>query len=395
MQAPVAPALGVGPRRNHHTLAQVLPEADEEGRVGAYHFVVKRSYDVVAGKLAERRASATAMHAADVYFDGGGLLDASLRHPTDLLPPKPGCDVVVVGHCHPPGGEATDCTVELHVEDRKKAVRVIGDRTAVLRRGERWATLRGPRPFSVMPLRWELAYGGPAFAANPIGCGCWPDDALPPPPPEFEGELPEVPGAPSPLYGPLPNLVPESAWPGPEDLAFDRAATSAPSPANLGWLSRHWARRPAEPVALRSTPAPRAAPSGRAAPANVELVGDRLVARQFAPDDQVFPHPHGGEPITLVNLHPSVPRLRFQLPMDRPTVHWNHGAGRERVAMNLDTVTIEPDLDRLDLVWRGTLEVPADARTAAVCPRLVDVDGELLPWVVRLTDPLDRAALLS
>ena len=368
MQLPSAPALGVGARRADPTVAQVLPEADEDRCVAAYHFVVKRSYSILPGQMLQRRPRATPLVMADAWFEDGGALRSSLRHPSDLVPPKAGCEVVVEGHCHPPGGESVDVLCALQITDAPpKQVRVLGDRAAWLPAGEARARYSAPRTFGAIPLRWELAYGGvdhttgaKPFPANPLGRGFWLAGGVPEAPPEWEGSAP-APAAPVGRFCALPNLVQPSAWPGPDDLLVDAASVdAAPAPVGFGWRSRHWAG---------------------------------VQAPLLAPADQVTRPLQGGDRIELTHMHPRHPRLAFQVPLDRPRVCWNAGWGKETVKLQLDTVFIQPDRDAVDLVWRGTLAVPEDRRRPDVVPRLVDVDGAFLPWSASIDEPLSRRDL--
>lgn len=365
MQIPSASARGVGPRQLPDTVGQVLPEADDAERVAAYHFVVKRSYRMVHEGTLEQLPNASPLVTADTYYDGKGPMTAPLRCPSELVPPKPACDVVVHGHARAPGGEATEVICGVSVADHHKRARVVGDRYAWRAAGR--TRFSPPRTFSAMPLRWELAYGGVdtsgaapmVFAANPLGCGYWAAGGVPEAPPQWTGFRPP-PHAPR-RYAVLPNFLPESPWPGPEQMLIEAEQTDAvPDPVGFGWRSRHW---------------------------------HGVEGLNLAPAGQIVPFPHPGDWLRLENLHPTHRQLALQLPADPPRLYWNAGWGREPVKLSLDTVSLEPDLDRVDLVWRGTMAISEARRTAAVVPRLLDVDGVFLPWTAQLDQAVARPVL--
>jgi hypothetical protein len=75
---------------------------------------------------------------------------------------------------------------------------------------------------------------------------------------------------------------------------------------------------------------------------------------QAAPLDQQIPHPHGGERIDLVNLTADG-RAAFVLPpFDAPIHYFLKKGDREDSTLTLDTMMIEPDLQRFTLTWRAT-----------------------------------------
>ena len=110
---------------------QYLPQNGKEGKLEAFYFVVKRSYDLEPGK-ARPALMQRPLHTADKYFEAGlDPLRSPMRYETDLMPPKVACDVIVNGHCYAPGGEAVQAVCSVQVGDNApKRVRVIGDRSA-------------------------------------------------------------------------------------------------------------------------------------------------------------------------------------------------------------------------------------------------------------------------
>jgi hypothetical protein len=255
---------------------------------------------------------------------------ASVRCESDVSPAKPGTDVLLLGHAHAGAHAQSMVEVSLEVGPLRKVVRVTGDR-AWTRAGAAWIASR-PVPFQRLPLVYERAFGGadtsdpdPALRGadqrNPAGTGF------------------VLAGARDRLEGlRLPNL---------EDPArpiTDWAQT--PPVAGFGWVSRSWLPRRAFAGTFDAAWTRERAP---------------LLPRDFderffngAPADQVAtPHLVGGEPVRLRQVTPGgvvaflLPRVEFRLEVQI-------GATAEARAPKLDTVVIEPDLERVTLCWRDT-----------------------------------------
>lgn len=387
MQWSAAEAAGVASARPDEVAVAVLPEGDDEGRVAAYHFVVKRGYRFDdSGAL--RAAPARALVTGDVFEEGAGEGagegEAAPRAVSELVPPRPRCDVVVVGHCYPPGGEAVESVCGVDVGGVSHRVRVVGDRVGWLPAGERRARFTAPRPFRAMPLSWARAWGGRdvlaagwrVCEANPAGRGYWCDDGWVGVPAAWRERaaamasagvgVPRLPMLPRGVdrYGPLPNLLPLSGWPGPDDIVRPSGDGGGgggdEGPAGFGWRAGHWA--------------------------GVEGLNRAPAGLQVA-------HPGGGVELALLHLRPGAARVALRLPNDFPRVYWNAGFGRVPVPVALDAITVDADAGWVDLVWRGTLAMAAERRSAAVVPRLVEVDGVFRRWAVPFDEPIARPDL--
>ena len=120
-----------------------------------------------------------------------------------------------------------------------------------------------------------------------------------------------------------------------------------PKPAGLGFYHRAWQPRAVlagtRDNAWRLTRSPRL-------PENFNF----HYYNGAHPDLQVKDYLRGDEPVELTHLTPEG-RMQFNLPGLRPhcRVQRIQGKEEEPVAMNLDTVFIEPELRRFCLVWRG------------------------------------------
>ena len=264
---------------------------------------------------------------------------SSLRYEADLVPPKPGTDVVLNGHAHAPRGRAvTSVPVALGVGLHRKILQVTGDR--VYRR-----TLVGtvvpsaPEPFVRMPIVYERAYGGhdtapanPAehslFTPNPVGTGLVARRAA--------------------LVGrPVANVE----HPG--------TALGHHGAVGFGAICSHWSPR-----------------RELAGTYDTRWIATRkpLLPEDFDPrfhmhaplDQQHVPHLRGGVPIELVNLTPGGV-LRFSLPKIwlafRTRIALPRGEHVREHRAKLHTLVLEPDHPRVLMVWHTSLPCTHDAES--------------------------------
>ncbi len=354
---------------------QFLPECDSEG-LAAFHFVVKRCHAIEPDAPARPETVQRALHLADVFHDEQVPLQSSIRYESDLSPPKPKCDVFVVGHCYAPGGETVQCVASLNFAGHVKRALVIGDRSAWWRPGMRRPALQAARPFHAIPLRWEYAYGGVDtrhslspifFPANPVGTGFWTRETEYAKPAERYGALPNI-------EHPDRPLTLDELFVAPGDVDGD----AAPQPVGFGVVARTWTPRAkyagVDPKLrplwemFRKIPRP-----------GIEQMPMPIMSPAFlnaAPADQQVPHPQGGETVVLTHMHPIHRELRFRLPVARPIVRFDCGRGMTLVPLKIDTVLIEPDTMALDLVWRGTLPSPEGLRMDKLEVARIEVDGQ-------------------
>ncbi|MBU6260462.1 MAG: DUF2169 domain-containing protein [Burkholderiales bacterium] len=290
---------------------------------------VKATYDIGADGSTRVAAEQVPVHSGPLPH--AGL--ASLRYDTDLGPPKPATDILLVGHAHAQGAApVTELRVGFRVGSLTRTARISGDR-----HWQRGLLSQAPSPalpFRRMPLVWERAFGGDELDAangsgNPLGRGIQPD---------AEGRIW------------LPNIEPIER---PIRRPRDR-----PAPLGFGPVASHWPprrryagtydqawfddRRPLPPLDLD----PRHA---QLAPAGQQVAG----------------HLRGGEEIVLFNLTPPgyaangrlafiLPRLTlaFQTLFDDGT----SVAGRALI----HSLILEPDHPRVSVVHH--LALPCHAR---------------------------------
>jgi hypothetical protein len=78
-------------------------------------------------------------------------------------------------------------------------------------------------------------------------------------------------------------------------------------------------------------------------------------------------HLAGTEPVLAENAAKRG-RLQFALPGVQPRAKVRLGRADVELALALDTAIVEPDEQRLVLVWRGTCEVHGRVRSAQIVP---------------------------
>lgn len=319
--------------KNTTPFAPAIAVFPNEHGIDTLYVMIKASFKLTPTlTLAEQQVPPTQ---ADVYWGEPGL--SSLKYASEMHLSKPGTDVVLVGQAWAPSNRHVPALdVRLAVADKQKLVRVFGDR--------RWrnGASTAPEPFQSMPLVYERAYGGIhvpdprsdkilAEERNPIGVGF----AGKRKPEEFNGL-------------PLPNLEdPRALLQRPGDLGI---------PAGFGFIAASWLPR-RQYVGTYDA----AWQKGRA-----PYLPEDFDARFFHaahPDLTFNRYLSGGEPVQLDYLSPHGP-LHFILPRCEFSVRVRIAGRIESPPLNLETVLIEPDENRLCLSWRAAL--PCDKQTLKV-----------------------------
>jgi hypothetical protein len=294
---------------------------------------------------------------------------------TDLYPFKLATDVVVSGHAYGHGAPWFDAAVR--VGGARKAILVVGDRRCALSGSGRIVTSQ-PAPVQRMPLRYDRAYGGRDDAASKKFGNPW--DVMR----KFLGEplrqldlnvydYPRNPAGRGFLVEATREALEALQLPNLEDpldlLSADRLAAGRigrwplmPLPQGYGWVDPSWFPRLAyfgalpdhEPLAEPITEVVRGH-----APA--DLLEHKSVLDKFdfrcangASLGLQLPYLAGDEEVELENLHPTQPRLKFRLPGVRPTLATDGRKGKLNATQPvMHTLHIEPDVDRVSIVWRG------------------------------------------
>ena len=294
--------------------------------------IVKATFTIAGERLA--LADEQLPLAGDVVR--GDPRTTALRYESDFVPWKPRADTLCVGNAYPGDAKrATHCVVAFGVGRWLKQILVTGNRTwktGIARFGN---TPTDPEPFSVMPVSFEHAYGGPdpgddsgvgGFAPNLIGKGHTSSSAT--------------------LAGlALPNL---------EDPANRiRGWKDRPAPRSFGPVGRTWQPRCGGLGTYDTRWLERDAP----APPRDFDEGYYNCAPE---DQQIDGHLRGDEKVRVVNMHPvhadmtfRLPKLRVRCLADRA----RDGARRlEEVATNLDTLWVDMEALQVVLVWRARLD---------------------------------------
>ncbi len=263
-------------------------------------------------------------------------MEKSCLYESDFSCYKPRADLVLSGTCHAPGRQPVKgCRVTFQVGQHKKSLFVFGDRQWRQNPAGGW-TISEPDPFTELPLIHENSFGGPAFADNPHGKGF--------------GSVTNAAGQ---RFMPLPNiedpgalLVSPDSRPVPAGFAprgrmWPRRTTGKVGTYDEAWLKERWPYFPAD--------------------------FDWGYFNCAQPDMQVEGYLTGNETLYFENLHPRYPQYHGQLPCVRTRLFVTQVQGAtscfREVKLNLDTLWVNPETEKLILVWRGVIEVSDEEMT--------------------------------
>jgi hypothetical protein len=298
--------------------------------------VVKATFDLPANDVEPNLAAEQEPLVFADAFTGEPGLSATL-YEADFAPFKPRCDVLFNGSAYAPDEvPVAEVTVGLRVGAMQKSFSVTGPRT--WQRSMLTVKPSGPKPFTRLPIGYDQAYGGrdvsaknpdkeKFYLATPVGTGYYPLTS--------NGKL---------LGKPLPNTG---------GLGTDVTTRKGKSmPMAFGAIGRNFASR--HPLA------------GTYDDDWLDNVFPFLpqdfdpLYHQSAPPEQQIDYPQGGEKVVLVNVT-SQGRTVFRLP--RVTIPIRFVSARDEetaVEPIIDTIIIEPDLNRLLMVWRTGLPLKRD-----------------------------------
>ncbi|MCW2248037.1 uncharacterized protein YjbI with pentapeptide repeats [Azospirillum fermentarium] len=271
----------------------------------------------------------------------------------DIAMPKPHAEVLVGGSAHPaPGTPGTVAEPCLRIGPVDKRLIVFGDRSWNPVPGPRRAMATAPLPFTAMPLTWANAFGGPAFADNPVGKGHNAIDRV------MAGEAPV----------PLPNVE------NPADLIASPRDT--PVPAGFGPRDIAWPQRQRLAGTYDAEWLEKDFP-GLAADIDWRIFN-------AAPPDQWLPgYLEPGTPFTVAAMHPEKPVQTGRTPAIRVRVFVRRrgpDGGEQFIegGTRVDTLWLFPGLSRGVTLHRAGVEIgDSDG---------LDVEALLLAWE-RADDP--------
>jgi hypothetical protein len=283
-------------------------------------------WDGTLPRLAEEQAP---LVTADEFTGEPGK--SATRYESEFAPYKPRCDVLLNGSAYAPGGvQSGRVDVTLAIGSMRKSLSVHGRRV-----WQESVTIvpSEPDPFTRMPISYDGAYGGVDVAAddpsqvraymrNPVGIGYYPLTSRA-----------DLLGRPLPTTSATADPVSSSSGTYPP-MSFGAIGRNFESRLTLAgtydqqWLDHTFPFLPADFNPLYY---------------------------QSAPPDQQIAHPAGGELVELYNLTPQG-YTRFQLPRIEVPVEFMdvRGTTTDTLAV-LDTILIEPDLERFMLLWRTSL----------------------------------------
>lgn len=264
-------------------------------------------------------------------FTGEPGFSATL-YETDYAPHKPRCDVLLNGSAYAPAGKpAVKVPVSLQIDPISKSFYVVGYR--VWLRGIIGFNVSKPKPFTVMPISYDSAYGGvdnthenpkkhKAYLTNLVGVG-------------YHENI-------------EPKFVEGTPVPNTEEISNPVTKTKGKyKPMAFGPIGRVWQ--------------PRAPLAGTYDQNWIDNIFPFLPPDfndayfQSAPPDQQMPYPRGGEKIVLQNLTPEG-RTIFTLPdTTMPVTFYLKNYDEQETQAVVDTIVIEPDKNRFMLTWRTAL----------------------------------------
>jgi uncharacterized protein YjbI with pentapeptide repeats len=238
------------------------------------------------------------------------------EQPLDAAIPKARAEFLAIAHAYAPGGAPGPLvSVGVQLGNLVKRLRVCGDRRI------RRSRVTEPALFTTMAIDWAHAFGGPGFAANPLGKGSAPIDGA-------DGQVYAAPNVVDPKLGREAHRTPSS---------FAPVDQMWPARAQLGgtydgaWLEQDFPGLPRD-----------------------------IDWRFFncAPPDQWLPDGlTGDETYAFENLHPTEPLLSGRLPGMAPRLFLvrkgQEEDGFEEIGLTLTTVWCFPHRERLVLVHHG------------------------------------------
>jgi hypothetical protein len=308
---------------------EILPQLTASGE-GAFVTVVKQRFQVThLGKAI--RVPGAKVNVVDVPWDEDKPETSSIRLPSDLCLHKPSTDVIVAGTAVAKGrAKVQKLDVGLRVGPIQKVLRVFGPR--IWYRGLVGITLSDPEPFEELPLRWEYAWGGRDDSdpkkpleepRNPVGRGVARD----------------------------PAALLHTQGPAIEDIEHLISTNrSAPPPAGVGPLGRHWMPRRKYAGTYDETWKKTRMPLP---PADLDVRFD-----QVAPPDQIaLSYLRGGEQVGMHNLCADGP-LVFELPRLAFFVGGRLDGKLVEHRTAMDTLVLFPGERAFEMTWRAVVPAP-------------------------------------
>ena len=250
----------------------------------------------------------------------------------DLTMPKPRGEALLLGKCHAPEEKPRPASqVRFKVGSIDKTLNVFGNRFWK-RAGGTVEVISDPEPFTVMPVTYENAFGGPDFKKNPVGKGVAPvlmkkgNTVYP---------LPNI-ETPNQLIG-SPSDRPDPAGFGPLDPGLPQR-TKKLGTFDEEWRQDNWPYYPKDMDWTYFNAAP--------------------------PDQWIDGCFSGSERVSIVNMHPRRQVINSQLPGVRARCFVNQEKNGEvlfkEIKANLDTVWLFPGAEAGLILFHGAMVVADD-----------------------------------
>jgi hypothetical protein len=339
--------------------------------------LVKKSYQLLSDGKCVKSDLSIPLH-FDFQFKKEN--EELLNEDTDLYLNKPFTDLVIKGQCYCVGSiKESYVIVEVSNQKTRLDLKICGKRLAYKDQyGEIMFTK--PEHLQNIPLEYNFAYGGvdliaeekfihpdqklldaiPGFDWKKVSPFRYPrntcgkgylveNNAM-----AFENlELPNI-------EDPLTPLSPSNLIVGkPENWIYQ------PLPRSTTWVNPSWFPRIAYFGVLPpfdSSAKLKMLPEYLQKLVEPDILENKLIAEKLnirasngASLGLQFPYLNGNESIRLVNIHPKKQDFMLQLPNDRPKI-WIDGRNGKLIATVpvIHTIVIEPDENRLSIVWRGS-----------------------------------------
>jgi hypothetical protein len=287
--------------------------------------IVKGTFDLVPdGKVTV--AEEQQLPTGDEFYEEDEELQGGPRYASDFAYFKPLADLSLSGNCHAPKGTLAPARrVTFQVGEVVHSLTVYGDRHWI------GPVATDPVPFSKIPLRYDYSYGGKGFKKNPIGRGYA----------KTEDE-----------NGGVKRYLPNIMRPG-EQMS---TPISRLEPAGFGPIHRAWAQRQSMLGSYK----------GKYLKTRWPWFAEDMDWRYFnaAPEGLQTEFLRGDEALYFENLHPDYPHYRSTLAGLRTRCFVNCDAADSaeagqflEVGMNLDTLWVDMDHEKVVLVWRGWTQV--------------------------------------
>lgn len=333
---------------------QIVPGRTPAGDC-QFTVLVKRSYRIAAGKIAQRSELDAPLRLVDQYYDSGDPEWSVVEHENDMAPFKAATDVVLIAKAYAANGKpVASMAVGVSVGSHKKLLLVTGDRRCEWR-ADAPPLVSAPEPFVEMEIRYDRAYGGRDEKSDPKLPFFYPRNDM--------GRGVVLRNVREVVDGLLlPNIEDPDDLLTAERIVIDdpHRWPQQPLPQGLGWRQRTWYPRSA---LIGSLPA-FLQPGTVTAEERMQMlpVNHVALARQMRlpPFERQF---HNGASLGL--MLPTVKpdeyislrglthegKLDFHLPGETPRIALDVGHGTMPLETRLHTVSIRPEDFELDMIW--------------------------------------------